>query len=167
MNKKKIKKDKVIGIDMMHYKPNRLSFWLIMLTIALNIVMFLIIYRTTDCTPNVQLGIDLLVNVLLMLACFLAAEKTKHYSKNWGIASIAIGHFQIIRIFFIPLLYFIQFKNTGKGLTTGPFVWVCVLLVLSGISMILAGLFSNKKHNVLALNEPLLNKEEAKKDVRT
>jgi len=167
MNKNKIKKDETLAIDIMHYKPNRLSFWLIILTIALNIIMFLIIYKTTACTPNVQLGIDLLVNVLMMLVCFLAAEQTKRYSKKWGIASIVIGHIQAARIFWIPLYYFIQFKNTGTGLNTAGFVWCAILLLLSGVSMIIAGIFTNKKHNTLELHEPLLNKEEAKKDVRT
>jgi len=167
MSKKKVIKDKALGIDMMHYKANRVSFWLIILTIALNIAMFLIIYTTTGCTPNLQLGIDLLVNVLIMLVCFLAAEKTKRYDKKWGIASIVIGHAQVVRIFWIPLYYYIQFKDTGTGLSGAKFAWCAVLLVLGGVSMILAGMFNNHKYNTLALHEPLLNKEEAKKDVRT
>jgi len=167
MSKKKAVKDKTISIDMLHYKANRLSFWLILLTIALNIAMFLIIYKTTDCTPNIQLGIDLLVNVIIMLVCFLAAEKTKHYSKSWGIVSIIMGHLQVVRIFWIPLYYFLQFRETGKGLGVAGFVWCAILLLLSGISMIIAGIINNKKCNTRDLNEPLLNKEEAKKDVRT
>lgn len=167
MNKKVVNKDKTLAIDMMHYKSNKLSFWLIILTIALNIAMFLIIYKTTNCTPDIQLGIDLLVNVMLMLACFLAAEKTKRYDRTWGITSIVIGGVQVVRIFWIPLYFYLKFVQTGKGLEVGGFVWCVILLILSGASMIAAGIYCIMKHKVLVAHKPLLEIEGAKKDVRT
>lgn len=169
MNKKKpVIKDKKIGIDMLHYTANRLSFWLIILAIALNIVMFLIIYKTTECTSNVLLGIDLLINVIFMLVCFLAAEKTKHYSKTWGITSICLGGFQIIRIFIVPLYYYLMFvANNKTGLPTSKFVWCVILLVLCAAALIAGGVYSIIKHKVISNNKPLLEIEGAKKDVRT
>ena len=63
----------------MRYKNNGLSFWLCMLAIVFDVAMFLIIYTTSSCTPNFELGLDLLINVLFLLAAFLTAEKTKAY----------------------------------------------------------------------------------------
>lgn len=160
----KVIKDPKIAIDIMHYKNNRASFWLILLTIALNIGMFIIIYRTntSDLAADLQLGIDLLINVIFMLICFLAAEKTKRYSKSWGIVSIVLGFIQIVRIFWIPLYYFLN-----NGINSGAFASCVVLLALSGFSIIFAGFISIFKYKILAKNEPLINKEGAKKDVRT
>ena len=145
MNKeKKVKpiKDRKISIDIMHYASNRSSFWLIILAIILNVAMFLIIYTTTDCTPNVQLGIDLLINVIFMLACFLTAGKTSKYSRFWGIGSIVLGGIQVVRICWIPLVYYLKYLNDGAGLNHGLFVACIVLLVLSAASLIAAGMIT-------------------------
>lgn len=158
------KKDKVILTDMMHYKPNRISFWLTLLTIALNIAMFIIIYKTntSDLAADPQLGIDLLINVIFMLLCFLAAEKTKSYSRSWGSISIALGIVQAIRIFWIPLYYFLN-----HGINAGGFAACVVFLVLGAAALIVSGVFTLFKCKILEEHEPLLKKEEAKKDVRT
>lgn len=160
----KVTKDKKISIDMMHYKSNRISFWLILLTIALNIAMFIIIYRTNTgaLAADLQLGLDLLINVIFMLACFLAAEKTKRYSKEWGIASIVLGAIEATRIFWIPLYYYLN-----GGINVGKFVACVVLLATAGAAMVIAGVLTLIKHRILKDHEPLINKEGAKKDVRT
>lgn len=169
MNNKKPKpiKDKKISIDMLHYKNNRFSFWMIILAIVLNVVMFLIIYKTTECTPNVQLGIDLLINVVFMLACFLAAGKTSKYSRFWGIGSIVLGGIQVARIFWIPLVYYLKYVNEGAGLNPGLFAACIILLVLSAACLVFAGIDTLIKHKILEKHEPLIKSEGAKKDVRT
>lgn len=151
-------------IDMMHYKGNSLSFWLILLTIALNIAMFIIIYKanTSDLAADLQLGFDLVINVVFMLIAFLAAEKTKRYSREWGIASIILGFIQVIRIFWIPLYYY-----RNGGITSGAFAACVVLLAGGAASIIAAGAFTLVKYRILLENEPLIKKEGAKKDVRT
>ena len=54
-----------VAVDMLHYRNNALSFWLILLTIALNIAMFIIIYKTntSNLAADLQLGFDLIINV--------------------------------------------------------------------------------------------------------
>lgn len=158
------KKNKVMLIDMMHYKPNRVSFWLTLLTIALNIAMFIIIYKTntSDLAADPQLGVDLLINVIFMLLCFLAAEKTKNYDKRWGSISIVLGIIQNLRIFWIPLYYFLN-----HGINAGGFAACVVLLVLGAVALVVSGIFTLAKCKTLAEHEPLLKKEEEKKDVRT
>lgn len=146
-------KDKKIAIDIMHFKANRISFWLILLAIALNVAMFIIIYKTntSKLAADVQLGLDLIVNVVFMLTCFLAAEKTKRYSREWGIVSIVLGGLEIARIFWIPLFYFLN-----GGITSGSFSACVILLSVGGASMIFAGIIALIKHRILEENAPLL-----------
>lgn len=158
------KKNKVMLIDMMHYKPNRIAFWLTLLTIVLNIAMFIIIYKTntSDLAADPQLGVDLLINVVFMLLCFLAAEKTKSYDRRWGSISIILGIIQTLRIFWIPLYYYLN-----HGINGGGFAACVVLLVLGAAALIVSGVITLFKAKTLEENEPLLKAEEAKKDVRT
>ena len=157
-------KDKAISIDIMHYKGNNLAFGLILLSILLNVVMFIIIYRvsTSIYAANVQLGIDLFINVFYMLLCFLAAEKTKHYSRDWAKVSVVLGIVQVARIFWIPLVYFLN-----KGLSVGAFTACVVLLSACAACNIIAGIVTNIKYWILEDHEPIINEEGAKKDVRT
>lgn len=151
--KTKVVKDKKISIDIMHFKSNRSSFWLILLAIALNVAMFIIIYKTntSDLKADLQLGLDLLINVIIMLACFLAAEKTKRYSKQWGIISIVLGGIQFARIFWIPLYYYLN-----GGINAAYFAACFVLLTAGAASLIIAGVITLIKYRILELNKPLL-----------
>ncbi|MCQ2792125.1 MAG: hypothetical protein MJ208_01230 [Bacilli bacterium] len=156
--------DKKIVIDTLHYKGNAISFWLILLTIALNIAMFIIIYKTNTSllAADLQLGFDLIINVVFMLAAFLAAEKTKRYSRQWGYISIVLGIAQFLRIFWIPLYYF-----RNGGISSGAFA-ACVVLLSSGAaSIIAAGAITLIKYRILLENEPLIKKRGANRDVRT
>jgi mRNA-degrading endonuclease YafQ of YafQ-DinJ toxin-antitoxin module len=137
--------------DIMRYKNNSASFWFCILAIVCNVAMFLIIYKTTNCTPNVQLGIDLLINVLVLLAAFLIAERTKAYNKNGAYGAIGLGVVEILRIFWIPLFYFTKYmeylKVEDKGSYTGiigldpnGFTWCCILLTAAGVCLIFAGI---------------------------
>lgn len=155
--------DKKIDIDMYHYKPNRSAFWLILLAIVLNIAMFIIIYKTNTSilSADVQLGIDLIVNVVFMLTCFLAAEKTKRYSKDWGIASIVLGGIEAARIFWIPLYYYLN-----GGISAGSFTACVVLLSGACASLIVAGLITLAKYKIIQDNAPILDGYLAKKGVK-
>ncbi len=157
--------------DIMRYKNNSASFWLCILAIVCNVAMFLIIYKTTNCTPNVQLGIDLLINVLVLLAAFLIAERTKAYNKKGAYGAIALGTVEVLRIFWIPLFYFtkymeyLQVEDKGSysgiiGLDPNGFTWCCILLTAAGLSLIFAGVICLVRGK--RLNEHLKNLEGGK-----
>ena len=166
-----------IKTDIMRYKTNGISFWLCMLAIVLNVAMFLIIYTTKSCTSDFELGIDLLVNVIFMLAVFLTAEKTKAYNKNAGFFAIGIGLVEILRIFWIPVKYhkmwLVWSEETklitetltaqGKtpeeiatslpilsGLNNVQFTWCIILLVAACLALIAAGIVAIIKSNKLS-----------------
>ena len=160
----------------MRYKPNGASFWLCMLAIIFNVAMFIIIYTTKSCTSDWQLGIDLLVNVIFMLAAFLTAEKTKAYKSSAGYVAMGLGAIEILRIFWIPLKYYKMYLvwneevkvmtekliSEGKtaeeiaillprisGLETGQFTWCIVLLVAACLALVAAGVIAILKSRKL------------------
>jgi hypothetical protein len=157
------KKSKLIKDDILRYSPNKLSFWLCMLSIVANIAMFIIIYTEKNCTANWQLGIDLLVNVIFLLACFLLSEKTKAYRVDSAKACFVIAGIQILRIFWIPLFYYskhLEYLEAVKaaseagtdlaysgiiGLSGGKFIACIVLFIISACALVGAGVVCTVK----------------------
>lgn len=148
--------------DIMRYKKNSASFWLCILAICFDVAMFLIIYKDANCVPNWALGIDLLINIIMILAFFLTAEKTKAYTLNGGYTAYVLGVIQIARIFWIPLTYFIEWVNrqgeiaanpdanlSSIGLSSTKFIWCVALLIASAVASIIAGYICNAKHKRL------------------
>lgn len=145
-------------LDMMRFKKNSFSFWLCLLAIVLNVAMFLIIYKDSECTPNFQMGIDLLINVIFMLAAFSFSESTKSYNYKSGIYTIVLGVIEILRIFWIPLYYYnIYLYNFAEheegsliyGLETNSFIACVILLIIAGLSLIFAGVICMEKSKKL------------------
>lgn len=132
-----------IKTDIMRYKNNGTSFWLSILAIIADVVMFVIIYKQKECVPDFQMGFDLLINVIYMLAVFLIAEKTKAYNKKASYAAFIVAAIQIARIFWIPLNYL------NNGLTVVQFGWCVGLIVLSAVSLVAAGIVAIVKNNKL------------------
>jgi hypothetical protein len=139
-----------IKTDIMRYKNNGTSFWLSILAIIADVVMFVIIYKQKECVPDFQMGFDLLINVIYMLAVFLIAEKTKAYNKNASYAAFIVAAIQIARIFWIPLNYL------NNGLTVVQFGWCVGLIVLSAISLVAAGIVAIVKNNKLEAHLQML-----------
>lgn len=147
--------------DILRYTNNKLSYWLCILAIVFNVANFLICYKVNSTQSisitNFRLGIDLLINVVLIIAFFLLAEKTKAYNKKSSYYCIGLGAFQIVRIFFIPLSYFITNMNynnpdvieTAYGLDIVGFIWCIVLLVCSAASLTAAAIINLIKCDTL------------------
>ena len=108
--------------------------------------MFLIVYTETNCVPSYLLGIDLIINVVFMLAAFLIAEKTKAYSTMGGVAAIILAAIEIGRIFFIPLYYHnkhLEYLKTEEGiigLSNSQFYWCVGLMIAAAVCLFVAGI---------------------------
>ena len=127
--------------DIMRYASNKFGFWFCILAIVLDVAMFLIIYTEKNCTPDFQLGIDLLVNVI-----FLLAEKMKVYSLKSTYVGFAVAGIQILRIFWIPLKYFLHETSAGlRGLSGGQFTWCIILLIASALSLVAASIVTMQR----------------------
>lgn len=183
MNKLFKKREKItpeckeVRTDIMRYVNNKISFFLCILAIIADVAMFLVIYSDKNCTSDFQLGIDLLVNVIFLLACFLLAEKTKVYDPKAGLICYVVAAVQIIRIFWIPTYYHNCYNDylaaasaaeaAGEalsysgviGLTHGKYAACIILFVVSAVSLIGAGVICRLKQRKLAAH--LKAKQEA------
>lgn len=171
--KEKREEAKELRPDILRYKNNGLSYWLCMLSIVFTVIMFIIIYKETNAVPNWFLGIDLMINIVIMLSGFMLAEKTKIYSRVGSYCSIGLGVVQFLRIFAIPLYYYnknvayttaynawISAGNTVDtfvyseiiGLNTGEFTWCVILMICSSLCLIAAGMISLYKGKLLRVH---------------
>ena len=133
-----------IKSDILRYTTNKWGFTFPILAIILDVAMFLIIYTEKNCVPDFQLGIDLLVNVIFLLAAFLLAEKMKVYNKKSAYLAFVVAAIQVLRILWIPLNYLLL-----GGLLAGQFIACCVLLVASGLCLVAGGIITINKSNRL------------------
>lgn len=160
-----------IKTDIMRYKNNGTSFWLSILAIIADVVMFIIIYKRKECVPDFQMGFDLLINVIYMLAVFLIAEKTKAYSKKAAFAAFIIAAIQIARIFWLPLNYYnyhleyLRYQAgeiadyTCIGLTFSQFLWCVGLIVVSAGCLVVAGIVAINKNQRLEVHLKMLEEK--------
>lgn len=160
--------------EIMHYKANKISASLVLLAIVLNALMFLHIYGIASCVSDLLLGIDLIINIVFMLFAFLCSENQKKYDIKAGFISIGLGIIELARIFLIPFKYHNQyvsetnalyqeyldsiagatgevapFVNLAKGLPTGDFTYVVILMVVASVLLIGAGIICILKTNRL------------------
>ncbi len=125
------------NVARMRYQVDKRSSGLCLMAIVFNVVYFLCLYSNNSLSPDFQMGLDVLCNILFLLFAFLASEKAKTYSKSWARYMILGGAVQILRILWVPA----HFLNTG-ALTQGSWLWLAAGLGLSAACLILAGVSS-------------------------
>ncbi len=129
--------------EILRYSTNKLSFWLVILAIILNCLAFLDYYGKRNVKPDMVLGVDVIINILVLLACFVTAEEVKAYRKRFAYVSFLLAVVQIARIFFIPLRYYKVLMEYNS------FVYIVMLYVLGAVFLTLAGLICIFRSNIL------------------
>lgn len=142
--------------QLLRYRNNSISFWLCMLAILFNVLAFLKIYEKASCTPDFILGIDVVINILVLLGCFVCAEEVKAYRKNFAYFSFVIAVLQIARIFIVPLKH-VDVLSAEVNLFGNAFIYLIILYVVSAASLIVSGIICIKRGNIL---QDYLNKLE-------
>lgn len=133
-----------IKVDKMRYQVNSLSFGLVILSLFPSVISLFAIITPSTVGSTFTTGVEILLSILLLLVTFLAGEKAKAYQKKWGIALIVIAAIHILRIFFEPLkLYKLA------QLTQAQFIWIIVEIILASTLLVIAGMITIKKHDVL------------------
>ena len=94
--------------EMMRYRPNGLSHKLGLLGMAASIFGAFICLNSM-ATDNIQVLLIIVINIVILLGGFLAAEKAKSYSKTGSIAQIVFGGVCVARMFYIPLVLIINY----------------------------------------------------------
>ena len=109
------------SVEMMRYRNNGLSSKLGMGAMGFSILGAFICLNSVN--PNNALTlVIILLNIVILLGGFLAAEKVKNYIKGGAIAQIVFGAFCIGRIFWVPLLLIINY-NVYKGYLSGKITY--------------------------------------------
>lgn len=140
-----------VQLEMLRYRPNKLSYMLGLLAVVCLAVGFCVFYSTTSIPDNNSenffllgsksagpwVGIDVVLNILLMLFSFFAAIRMQSYSLQMGGTSIGIGAWQIIRIFLLPLSLRIE-----GSMSVSTFIVLVIFYSLSAACSIVAGFLS-------------------------
>ncbi|MGM9969886.1 MAG: hypothetical protein ACI35S_05765 [Anaeroplasma sp.] len=96
--------------EMMRYRVNGLSYKLGLFAMIFSLIAAFICLNTLK-PVDFQIIIIILMNIILLLGGFLAAEKVKNYSKSGAFAQIVFGAVCIANIFYIPLKIIIAYGN--------------------------------------------------------
>ena len=157
--------DREIQLDRMRYVKNTASSRLCYLAILLNVLYFVSIYKSDvgSWYYQILIGASIVYNLLFMLMAFLASEGVKSYQKNYSWLLYALGIFQVVRIFIIPLQAHQAFVQVGGAETQvmqdPQFIRVVIYLVGSAACLIAAAFINQRKCSLL---EGHLNTLEAK-----
>ena len=138
MNIKNIKADK------MRYQNNSSAYWLVLLGMAISVHALFSIITPKAVVPGLTTAVEILVNIVLLLFTFLAAEKCKTYNRDWGIYLFVIAGIHVLRIFFEP-----SNLLRNKQLTGFQFSVIVTELVVVAVLFVIAGIITIKKHDTL------------------
>lgn len=96
--------------EMMRYRVNGLSYKLGLFAMICSLLGAFICLNTYN-PNNFQVILIIMLNIVILLGGFLAAEKVKNYSKAGAIGQIVFGGICFARIFYIPLIILINFSK--------------------------------------------------------
>ncbi|MBQ3168331.1 MAG: hypothetical protein IJB99_01075 [Clostridia bacterium] len=148
MNINALPEEKRIKLDRMRYTKNSLSSSLTYLAILFDVLYFVSIYESDvgSWYYKIMIGASVVYNLLFMLITFLSSEGVKNYKMGYGFTLIVMGALQIGRIFFLPMEALdatVTIKKISYPvMEQSQFVYVCVMLCLSALCAILAGVIA-------------------------
>ena len=156
---------KQIKLDRMRYTKNTLSSRLTLLAIVFDVLYFVSIYSSDvgSWYYSLLIGASIVYNLLFMLLAFLSSEGVKNYHTGYAWLLLALGAGQVIRIFILPMQALqatVKIKNEVLPVMQTPqFIYVVVMLVLSALCCLIAGLAGIKRSRTLeAYNASLSEK---------
>lgn len=131
--------------EILRYTTNKMSFWFVILAIVFNCLAFLDYYGKKGVTPDIFLGLDVIINILVLLACFVTAEEVKAYKEVFAYVAFGLAVVQIARIFFIPLKYSkVLINSYGTS-----YVYIIILYILSAIALVFGGIVCVLRSRIL------------------
>lgn len=133
-----------IKADKMRYQTNGLGYGLILLGMAISVVALFRIITPPSIIPNFTIAVEIVVNIILLLVTFLAAERCKFYQKTWAMTSIVIAGIHVLRIFYAPT----KLLTLGQ-ITAGQYTIIVILLITSAALLVFGGLVTLQKHHIL------------------
>ena len=142
---------KQIQLDRMRFTKNSLGSTLVYLAILFNVFYFVSVYESDVGTWYYQalIGVSIVYNLVFMLVAFLASEGVKNYHTGYAWLLLALSVGQIIRIFILPLQAYTATvtisKVTYPVMQMPQFIYVVVMLILSAVCCLIAGIAGIKR----------------------
>ena len=133
-----------IKADKMRYQPNKGAYYLILLGLLISIVALFSMITPSTIVPNFNTVLEIMINIIIMLITFLAAERCKVYSRNWALVVIVIAGIHVLRIFWVPT------QLVAKGeISRWQFTLIAIYLLATAASLIIGALITIKKNQIL------------------
>ena len=153
-----------IQADKTRYQKNASAYTLVLISIVTSLVAwftsinydnFGVTGNTQRIIPDVRIGLEIALGIVLMLGTFLAAERVKIYDIFWSTYGLFIlAGINFIRIFNIP------FYAYSKGWIPQSTQWVVIVMLVATVILLLsAGVISLRKSIILREHMKELNKD--------
>lgn len=117
--------------NQVYYPLDNLSYKLVLLFLIIN--TFLSILTINYMTPNIRIGVEIMITIIISLLSFLIAIRLQNYTPTWEFRTFILGIVQLLRIIVLPSLH-----------SNGLQLMVQVMLLLSGLLLIGVSLMSRK-----------------------
>ena len=137
--------EELIRKDRMRFTKNSLASGLAIIAIVFDVLYFLNIYSSDvhhvvgTFYYQIRIGASIILNLLFMLAAFLASEGIKNYKVEYGYLMVFLGALQVVRIFILPAQAHAAEVTvagvTSKVMETPQYITVIVYLLLSAACM--------------------------------
>ncbi len=140
-----------IKADKMRYQKNASAYMLVLISLITGMIgLFTLINYDRFITegaqnmrviPNLRVGIEILLGIIMMLMTFLSAEKIKMYDRKWSFYGVfTLAGINIFRMFFLP----VYAKEQG-WIPNGTMLLVMALYAVTASLLIAAGIISIRK----------------------
>lgn len=133
-----------IKADKMRYQTNGQAYGFILLGLAISVAALFAIITPPTVVPDFTTAIEILINIVLLLVTFLAAERCKFYDRKWANVVIVIAVVHVLRIFYVPT----RLVANGQ-ITALQYTMITILLLVSALFLILGGLITMRKSKIL------------------
>jgi hypothetical protein len=136
---------RTLRIDKMRYQTNRSAYSLVLLSLVVSIIALFTLINYDDfgqgsaptrVVPDLRIGLEIALGIIMMLVTFLGAEKVKFYDPLWSkIGLFVLAGINIFRMVNIPLYAFSKnwISATTKVVTMLEFGAAAGLLIAAGV----------------------------------
>ena len=148
--------DLTIKRDIMRFTKDKSSANLVILAIVFDCLYFVSIYQSDVSTwyYNWVIGASIICNLLFLLMAFLASEGVKNRKTGFTLPLIALGAFQVIRIFYLPAkAHAATVVIAGEEVLVmgnGQYLYAVVCLAISAVCCVFAAVNSHMNNKKLA-----------------
>ncbi len=157
------KEAKQIQLDRMRYTKNTLSSRLALCAIVFDVLYFVSIYSSDvgKWYYTWLIGVSIVYNLVFMLMAFLSSEGVKNYHVGyaWLLLGLSVG--QVVRIFILPMQALsatVKIKSEVLPVMQTPqFIYVVIMLALSALCCLIAGLAGIQRSRTLEAYNASLN----------